>query len=186
MKKLLFVTSNGRKFSEAESILKEYGVIIEHRVARIGEVRAEDCETVARHAAEEAFSRFGKPLFVEDSGLFITSLGGFPGPYSAWVKSKLGNAGVLRLMKGVRDRRAVFVGAVAFRDGKRAKLFVGKCPGRIAEKETDQGGFGFDPIFIPEGHSKTFAQAPELKETLSHRALALRKLAFWLAKSKRD
>ncbi|MFH0818250.1 MAG: non-canonical purine NTP pyrophosphatase, partial [Candidatus Micrarchaeota archaeon] len=113
---LVFVTSNRHKFLEAESILKGYGVKIEHSSHTIPEERGDDCEAIAASAARAAYSKLKKPLFVEDSGLFIESLNGFPGAYSAWVYKKLGADGIRKLMTGTVKRGAKFVTAIAYAD----------------------------------------------------------------------
>lgn len=177
---LLFVTSNKHKFSEAERILKGHNVIVEHCPVEYSEIKSDDCTAVAFAGAEYCYRKVKKPLFVEDSGLFINKLNGFPGAYSSWVNGKIGIEGILKLMKGEKDRRAAFKAAVAYADGKGIKTFVGMCKGRIAEKAAGEGGFGYDPIFMPKGSSKTFSQNPMLKERVSHRRKALEKLAEYL------
>lgn len=178
--KLLFVTGNKNKFSEAESILKEYGVKIEHASKSIPEERGDDCEVIAAAAARSAYSEIRKPLFVEDSGLFIESLNGFPGPYSAWVFKRLGCEGILKLMTGTVKRDAQFVTAIGYADEDGVRTFIGRCPGRIAQKTKGSFGFAYDAIFIPEGEKKTFAEDEALKTRVSHRRRALEKLAEWL------
>lgn len=174
------MTSNRAKFHEAESILNSFGVKIIHKLVSYPEIRAAACGEVAAHAARELFEVLRKPLFVEDSGLFVRALNGFPGPFSGWFHRKLGCDGLLKLMRGVRDRRARFVSAVAFADEKGVRLFEGACDGLIARRPRGKGGFGFDPLFIPRGSTRTFAQDPALKQRVSHRARALKKFARWL------
>jgi len=170
---IFFATSNPHKFNEAEKIFSESAppefnlkrFIFTHR-----EIRSDDLEEIAREAAEAAFSQLKKPVFVEDTGLFINALNGFPGAYSAWVQQKIGNAGLLKLLDGEKKRSACFETALAFTtNGKDVIGFRGICEGRIAEKETGASGFGYDPIFIPAGHEQTFAENIELKNKLSHR-----------------
>lgn len=185
--KIFFVTSNQHKFSEAERILKAKGINIAHHPERVEEVRAEDCATVAREAAVCAYEKLKKPLFVEDSGLFIDALNGFPGVYSAFAFKRIGNEGLLKLMKGKeeKERSAKFVSCVAFAGEGKVKVFSGECLGSIAEEMKGKEGFGFDPVFIPERSGKTFAQDVELKEKVSHRKMALMKFAKWLKKESR-
>jgi len=176
---LCFATSNKHKFAEAKSILKAYGVKIDPLNLDIDEIRSESCRKVAEDAAERAFAASGKPLFVEDAGLFVDALGGFPGTFSAWAYGKIGNAGLLRLMAGRKNRRARFASAVAYRDSRAAKTFVGACEGKIAMRAAGKNGFGYDPIFIPSGHSRTFAQDAAMKQKVSHRRRALEAFARW-------
>lgn len=184
--KLRFVTSNKGKLEEAKSILKGYGVIIEPLNLDIEEARSESCAEVALRAADEAFARAKRPLFVEDSGLFVNALSGFPGAFSKWALGKIGNEGMLRLMQGRRDRRAKFTCALAYRDAKARKLFVGECAGKIALKMRGAGGFGYDPIFVPNGSQKTFAQDAALKARASHRRKALDKFAKWYSRKRKQ
>ncbi|MEM3031256.1 MAG: RdgB/HAM1 family non-canonical purine NTP pyrophosphatase, partial [Candidatus Micrarchaeia archaeon] len=177
MKPILFVTSNRHKFLEAESILNSFGVKIIHKLISYPEIRAAACEEVAAHSARVLFKALRRPLFVEDSGLFVRALNGFPGAFSGWFHRKLGCGGLLKLMRGVRDRRARFASAVAFADGKGVRLFEGACDGTIAGRERGRAGFGFDPVFIPRGSARTFAEDPALKHRVSHRARALEKFA---------
>jgi len=182
---ILFITSNRHKLHEAESILNSFGIKISHKLISYPEIRAEACREVAAHSARWLFRKLRRPLFVEDSGLFVRALNGFPGAYSGWFHRKLGCDGLLRLLKGVRDRRARFKSAIGFADGRSVRLFEGACDGFIAGGKRGKGGFGFDPIFIPHGSTRTFAQAPALKQRVSHRARALKKFAEWLKEKRR-
>ena len=178
MAEIAFVTSNEGKFREAESILNKMGVRIVRRSLRIEEKRSESISEVARQSALMAYAEFGKPLFVEDSGLFVQALDGFPGAYSAWVFSKIGNEGVLRLLEG-REGDAEFRACVAYADSGGVKTFEGLAAGHIAESARGNAGFGFDPIFVPSGSERTWAEEPALKED-SHRAKALERFGAWL------
>jgi XTP/dITP diphosphohydrolase len=173
---ILFATSNKNKVAEAAAVLKAHGVTVKHLRFEHREIRSESLEEIAREAVGAAYEATGRaggtgprPVFVEDSGLFIDALGGFPGPYSAWVQKKLGNAGILRLLEGVTGRAAVFKACIAYHDGKAVRVFHGECHGAIADAARGSSGFGYDPIFVPQGHSQTFAENIELKNNLSHR-----------------
>ncbi len=139
-------------------------------------------QDIARRAALGAFRLARKPLFVEDTGLFVASLRGFPGPYAAFVNRTLGPASIISLMKGVQRRDAEFVSAVAFCGSpSRVHVFVGKLRGEIAGTMRGSNGFGFDPIFLPEGSDRTLAEMSlEEKAAISHRTIALRALGAWL------
>jgi XTP/dITP diphosphohydrolase len=178
MEEIVFVTSNEGKFREAESILNKMGVRIVRRSLRIEEKRSESITEVARQSALMAYAELGKPLFVEDSGLFTQALDGFPGAYSAWVFSKIGNEGMLKLLEG-KGRGAEFRACVAYADPEGVKTFEGLATGNIAECGRGTAGFGFDPIFIPGDSGRTCAEEPSLKKD-SHRARALRKFGEWI------
>ena len=179
-----FVTGNSGKFTEAEKILKDFGVNIVHRNLRIEEIRSDSLLEVAKAAASTAFAKIKEPLFVEDSGLFIPKLNEFPGAYSAWVFQKLGNKGILRLAAG---SEAEFRACIAYANKEGIKTFSGSVRGTISEEIRGSSGFGYDPIFIPENTpgvrysgEKTFAEVPEMKTALSHRLRALEKLGKYL------
>jgi len=112
----------------------------------------------------------------------VRSLGGFPGTYASYVYKTIGPAGVLSLLSGKDDRCAEFVSAVAYAENPgRAKLFVGSLRGKLAKQPRGSGGFGFDPIFIPRGETRTLAELSlSEKCAVSHRAAALRALGIWL------
>jgi len=154
-------------------MLSKTGVTIEQLPFDHRELRSDSLEEIARDAVEEAYRRCGRPVFVEDSGLFVKGLGGFPGTYSGWVLKKIGVQGMLRLMSGMEERAAYFEACIAYHDGKKVSVFHGRCEGSIAEEASGDSGFGFDPIFVPEGYSQTFAQSIELKKELSHRYKSL-------------
>ncbi|HSB47724.1 MAG TPA: XTP/dITP diphosphatase [Candidatus Bilamarchaeum sp.] len=174
---MYFATSNKGKFAEAQKALSPLGIEITHFPFSHNEIRSDRLDDVAREAAEEAFRQCQEPVFVEDSGLFIKSLNGFPGTYSAWVLKKVGIPGILRLMGGSKDRSAYFEACIAYADANGIKLFHGRCEGTISEIPRGTGGFGYDPIFVPEGFEQTFAQNIELKNKLSHRYISLLELA---------
>jgi XTP/dITP diphosphohydrolase len=121
---------------------------------------------------------------LEDSGLFIEALNGFPGVYSAYVFQTIGQMGILRLMEGKRDRDARFESRIALSlpDGN-VELVSGTCTGTIPQTMRGSEGFGFDPVFIPEGDYRTFAEMSiEEKEVHSHRGKALAALRELLAR----
>ncbi|MCX8196056.1 MAG: XTP/dITP diphosphatase [Acidilobaceae archaeon] len=172
-KKVAIVTSNAAKGEEARRILERLGIEAEVVEMEKLEIQSESLEEIALRAARAAYEVLRRPLVVDDSGLFVEALNGFPGPYSSYVYKKIGVRGVLKLMEGVKDRRAYFKTALAYVSQGVERVHVGVVWGRIAEEARGSGGFGFDPIFIPEGHSRTFAEMePWEKDALSHRARA--------------
>jgi XTP/dITP diphosphohydrolase len=177
---VLFVTKNREKFRELAAILEQWGIELELTRLDLPELRADRIELVAREKARAAWQRVKKPVIVEDSGLFIRALGGFPGTFSSWCYEKIGNEGILKLMVGVDDRRAKFCSAIAYCAGGEVYLFVGTRWGQIAHRRKGRGGWGFDPIFIPQGHSTTYGQMSRAeKNRISHRFLAAKKFAQW-------
>ncbi len=175
--KLLFATGNEHKVREAREILGP-GVEVEQLKIDYPELQADDLETVAREGAQWVFDEVGKHVFVEDSGLFVDALNGFPGPYSAYVYGTLENEGILKLLEGVRERGASFRSVVAYCDGAEVSVHVGEVRGTISEERRGTEGFGYDPIFSPDG-DRTFAEAPGMKNEVSHRRRALGGFAEW-------
>ena len=178
-----FVTTNFHKFNEARRVLAEHGVVAALLRIEAIEVQDDDLEEIAEASVRDAVEKSGLPVLVEDAGLFIGVLKGFPGPYSSYVYRTLGTKGVLKLMEGIAKRNAYFCSVVAFYSPERAspKCFHGKVEGEITLKERGNQGFGFDPIFEPKGGvGKTFAEMTTTeKNRFSHRAQALRKFAAW-------
>jgi len=187
-KELLFITTNPHKVKEIKELAESESrnITIVHRTYQYPELQLDELEEVAKESAKYVQEKVASqtPFFIEDSGLFIHDLHGFPGPFSAFVFKKIGNEGILKLMAGKPDeeRKATFKTAVAFCEPDREApvIFVGTVEGRIADEIRGSGGFGFDPIFEFEG--KTFAEmSPEEKNKVSHRSRAFRKLLNYLS-----
>lgn len=176
---IYFATSNQHKFQEAKSIFVDLvpSLKIEHFYFKHNEIRSDNIEEIATESLSVAFAQLKKQVFVEDTGLFINALNGFPGTFSAWVLGKIGNIGILNLIKNEKDRTATFRTCIAFTDGYSIQTFIGECYGRISTKARGRNGFGYDSIFIPEGYNETFAENPEIKNKLSHRYLSISKFA---------
>lgn len=177
------VTGNIHKFHEARKVLAQHNIATAMLNIEAVEIQDNNLKKIAITSALDAARRSGLPIFVEDAGLFVKALKGFPGPYSSYVFRKLGTKGILKLMQNVNNRRAHFLSVVAFCGAEQTspKSFSGKVEGTIAHKEHGRQGFGFDPIFQPDTESgKTFAQmTTEEKNKYSHRSLAMRKFALW-------
>ena len=187
---IYFATSNQHKFNEAFDIASAYFresklVQLKRYPTKGAEIRSDSVEEIALESARNIYKKLKKPVFVEDTGLFIKSLNGFPGTYSGWVHNKIGTRGILSLLSGVSDRSAVFRTAIAFVSSQEASTFLGECPGTISFEERGDSGFAYDKIFIPSGFKHTFAQRIELKTKLSHRYKALMKF-FGFLRSKLD
>ena len=181
MRRIYFATSNKNKFNEASRILEKYGYELVLFSFEKKELQSTDLGEIALQSALIAYTYVNAPVVVEDSGLFIKALNGFPGPFSSYVYRTIGVRGVLKLMEGVTDRSAYFEAAVAIVMPPFERVFKGSVYGRIADSPQGTGGFGFDPIFIPENEDKTFAEmSVEEKNRYSHRARAFEKLGIWL------
>ena len=172
---LLFVSSNVHKFREAKKILNSFEIDVEFFKLTLEEIQSNSIRQIAIKKAQDAFSKCKKPLIIEDDGLHVNSLGGFPGPYSSYVQKTIGNQGILDLLK--KDRNAKFVSTITYCDKYCLKSFEGKLDGAISKFEKGTG-WGFDPIFIPKNLKKTFGELND-KNNFSHRYKALKKFSNW-------
>ena len=173
---IFFVTENVHKFNEARALLAKYEIATAMLRIKAAEIQDDELENIARTSALEASRKSGLPLIVEDAGLFIRALNGFPGPYSSYVYKTIGNKGILKLMEGMPDRSGQFRSAVAYCSRDRStKSFLGISDGNIAEEMRGSQGFGFDPIFEPSGSTgRTFAEMDtDEKNMFSHRSRVL-------------
>ena len=180
--RMWFATSNDHKFEEGRFILQELGIMLRRLPSKGQELQSSDPSEVAVHAAVETYRAFRKPLFVEDTGLFIDSLRGFPGTNASFVFQTLGLGGILKLMDGLDVRGAEFVSSVASYNGSsEPHVFTGRLKGSLALRPRGLGGFGFDPVFVPSGARRTLAQMTLAEKcAISHRASALRAFGRWL------
>ena len=176
--KLFFASSNENKFQEAERILSDLGVQINFYKTILEEIQSNDLNDIAEKKAINAYDLIQKPVIIEDDGLFINSLNGFPGPYSSYVYDTIGNKGIIRLLENIESRDAKFVAMIAYWNGNDdVQVFESSIPGKISSF-IEKGGWGYDPIFIPNGELKTYANVSD-KDRLSHRAASLKKFSDW-------
>jgi XTP/dITP diphosphohydrolase len=180
----IFVTTNEHKRREVQQIL---GVALEGADLDLPEIQAIDPAEVAAEKARAARKALGDtdlPVLVEDSGLMVDAWGGFPGALTKWVMQSVGNEGLLRMLDSGEDRsaRAVCVVALAEADG-RVRMFRGEVGGTVAESPRGEGGFGYDPVFVPEWSSMTYAEMGDGKNMDSHRARAFRAVKEWLERA---
>ena len=122
-------------------------------------------------------------MIIDDAGVFVDELKGFPGVYSRYVYDTISPNGLLKQMEGIGNRSASFkcVLGLLLEDGSTHK-FVGECHGNIIHEMRGEGGFGYDPVFIPEGYDKTFAElSQEDKNRVSHRGRAMQKLIAFIS-----
>ena len=136
---------------------------------------------VAKFGAKYASRKLNKSVIVEDAGLFIKSLNGFPGAYSSYVQDTLGNQGILKLMNNFDDRYAEFRSVIGYCAPKsEPKVFLGRVEGQIALEEKGNLGFAFDPLFYVEEEGKTFGElTTEEKNQFSHRRNSLQQFINW-------
>ena len=184
MKKIYFITGNKGKVLEAEKKFSTVDIEIVQKNICYPELQADKLEDVAGFGVKYIQKRFKEPFILEDAGLFINALNGFPGVYSAYIFHSIGCNGILKLLNGLdtKKRKACFRSVFAYgRANEKPKFFIGECLGKISNYKLGDHGFGYDPIFIPNGDTRTFAQMEtNEKNSYSHRGKSLEKLAAFL------
>lgn len=187
--KIIFATNNAHKLSEVQAVLGEGFTLVTPRQCGITEEIPEEQETLEGNASQKAryiHDRTGENCFADDTGLEVAALGGAPGVHSARYATDghdfaANNRLLLRNLEGKSDRRARFRTVISLILNGEEHLFEGVVEGRIIDHEAGQEGFGYDPLFIPDGCERTFAEmSPEEKNAVSHRGRAVRKLAEYL------
>ncbi|MEM3672990.1 MAG: XTP/dITP diphosphatase [Candidatus Bathyarchaeia archaeon] len=180
---IFFATNNINKFNEARKVLAEYSIAVGMLRVKAYEIQSDSLEEIAKASAQQAFEKCHLPIIVEDAGLFIEALNGFPGPYASFVYKTIGNKGLLKLMENVKNRKAKFQSVIAYLSAELESplCFKSEVTGEVTtEIRKGESGFGFDPIFKPENSDKTFSEMDIVeKNKHSHRAKALRKFAEW-------
>ena len=189
-RKLVFATNNAHKLDEISAFLGEKVELLSLKDINCHADIPETADTLEGNAmlkAEYIFENYGLDCFADDTGLEVEALNGAPGVYSArYAGGEEHNAEanmqkLLQNMQGVQNRKAQFRTAICLiLDGKK-HLFEGIVKGEIIKEKRGSSGFGYDPIFVPEGYTKTFAEmGNETKNKISHRALAVEKLCRFL------
>ena len=186
MKKIIFATNNRHKLEEVTAILNEKVKIVSLSDIGCTDDIPETAETLEENAVLKATyvsERFHLDCFADDTGLEIEALEGRPGVYSARYAGEPSNSvnnmlKVLKEMEGQTNRSARFRTVISYIENGISHYFEGIINGQIAYEPKGNAGFGYDPIFIPEGYTKSFAElSPEIKNSISHRALAVKKFA---------
>jgi len=178
--KIYFATGNKGKVKHASKILGD-----DFKVKRVEvdvtEPSIDSIEEIAEAKVRQAREKADIPdeglLIADDSGLFVDSLNGFPGPQTSFFDEKVGKEKLLNLIEN--DNSASFRAAVAIDLGNDTKVFTGEASGQIVEPRGKEG-FGYDPLFLPEGNDKTWAEDSSFKDEHSHRKEALEKLRDYI------
>lgn len=189
MKQIVFATNNDHKLEEVRAILSnKYDILslkeigCEEEIEETGTTLEANALIKARYMKE----RYGYDCFADDTGLEVEALNGAPGVYSARYageeKSSMANMKrLLSELEGVENRNARFRTVIAWIDDKGEWLHEGEVCGTIVDALRGSKGFGYDPIFVPEGFDRTFAElSAETKNAISHRGRAVQKLVEWL------
>lgn len=187
--RIVFATNNAHKLAEVQAVLGPDYELVTPRDCGVTEEIPETQPTLEGNASQKAHylhARTGLDCFADDTGLEVAALGGAPGVRSARYATDghdfaANNRLLLANLAGASDRRARFRTVVSLLRGGEERLFEGIVEGRIVERERGGEGFGYDPLFVPDGFDRTFAEmSAEEKNAVSHRARAVRKLADYL------
>lgn len=179
MRKVQLITSNLGKLEEFRAALEPLGFEVAHLPLDVEEVQADTLEEVVADCMRQVRERRVKDFVLDDSGLFVDALKGFPGVYSSYALRTLGCEGLLKLLAGVEDRSARFECCIGCSlEGREEIVLKESCEGRIIGTIRGRGGFGFDPIFAADSEERTFAEMPLAEKNLiSHRGKAIKSLA---------
>lgn len=191
MMELVFATNNPNKLNELQEMLgKEFRLLGLKEIGCYDEI-PEDQPTLEGNARQKAFyifDKYGFSCFADDTGLEIEALNGEPGVYSARYAgpekdSRANMDKVLQKMAKINNRKARFRTVISLVIDGKEKQFEGVAEGEIIREKRGAEGFGYDPVFLPAGHSRTFAEMPlEEKNEISHRGKAVQKLVHYLKK----
>lgn len=174
---ILLATSNEHKAHELQLLLDRP---VQRVKLDLPEIQAVDVREVIEAKAREAYRLVGKPVFVEDTGLAFVAWNGLPGALVRWFLERVGNAGICQMLEGYEQRTASAETCIGYFDGAHCFVFSGVVTGQIVHTPRGSGGFGWDPIFMPEGWGKTFAEMAGEKNVVSMRKLAVLKLKAFL------
>ena len=180
---LKVVTSNDGKIKEFKQAFEKTHVFPTKISVPYPEVQASSLEEVVDFGLDNLKDKIQPPFIIDDAGVFADGLEGFPGVYSRYVYDTIGLQGILKQMENLENRQGSFkcVLGLLLENGDKYK-FVGECKGTIINEMRGDNGFGYDPIFIPEGHDMTFAELPpEAKNEISHRGRAMQKLIKFIS-----
>lgn len=186
---LHIITSNEGKFREIKQMISPLNYEVRKETISYPEIQADTLrevveygmEWILKNRKEEWMDHPDNGFLIDDSGLFIDALNGFPGVYSKFVFFTIGNHGILKLLEGESLRKAEFRTALMFHFQGKNHYFEGKCTGRISKEIRGTGGFGYDPIFIPDGEDKTFGEMERVeKNRFSHRGEAMERFVEFL------
>ena len=193
MTEIIFATNNAHKLAEVQAVLGDGFRLVTPRECGITEEIPETQPTLEGNASQKAhylYDRTGRDCFADDTGLEVCALDGAPGVHSARYATdghdfEANNRLLLKNLEGITDRRARFRTVISLILNGKEYLFEGIVEGRIAEQSSGVEGFGYDPLFIPDGFEKTFAEmTADEKNEISHRGRAVRLLVEFLTDSR--
>ena len=158
MTKIILVTGNMKKLVSARQFLEPHGIEVDNVKMDTTEIQSDSIEEIAAFSAKEASDKLKCDVLKNDTGFFIEALNGFPGAYTHQVMEAIGTDGILKLMRGEKNRKAYYREAFAYCEyGKEPVVFTSITKGRLATRKSGKYGLRIDPIFIPDGYTKTMA-----------------------------
>ncbi len=179
LKNVKFVTGNPNKVREAQEIL---GVDLEQvDLPDLHEIQTYQVEVIVEQKVRQAYEALKCPVMVEDSGLVFAAWNGLPGALVKWFEVTTGCEGMVKMLETFSDKTAFAQCYVGLHDGKDVKIAKGEVQGRVADQLRGSNGFGWDVLFIPDGHDRTYAQMQaQEKNAISHRKRAFEALKAML------
>lgn len=172
--RLCLITGNAGKAREFEQLL---GQPIDHQKLSLVEPQALDVHAVSEQKAAQAYAILGRPVLVDDTALVVEEWNGLPGALIAWFLDSVGCEGLLAMAQSLKNRTATVTTALGYADENGVRVFTGTVRGKLPTEPRGEEGFGYDPIFIPDGAGKTFAEmTAEEKNQISMRKLAVDEL----------
>lgn len=182
-KEIFFVTNSPGKVNEAREIL---GKAFTLKLVKLDldEIQTVDGKKVVSKKVKEAFGVLKQPVLVEDTSLYFEAWNGLPGALARWFLDTVGCKGICKMMARERNRKAYAESAIAFYDGKKIKMVSARAKGIVPREPRGEHGFGWDPIFIPKGFEKAYAEMTmKEKNQISMRKAALEKLKKYLVRN---
>ena len=175
LQNIKFVTGNPNKVREAGEIL---GVALEQvNFPELHEIQTHDLADIIEDKTRQAYKAVNAPVLVEDSGLLFSAWNGLPGALVKWFETTVGCDGLLKMLEPFDNREAFALCYVGYHDGKAIKTAKGMVKGRVADQLQGSNGFGWDTLFIPDGHDRTYAEmTAQEKNSISHRKRAFEAL----------
>lgn len=175
---ITLITGNQHK---ADQLGKYLDVPIDHEKIDLDEIQSMDLNEIVAHKLKEAYRKLKSPVIVDDVALSFDALNGLPGPFTKFFENQLGLDGMCKLMSHYDDKSTQTTVSIGYYDGEHMEIFTGTVVGTISDSPQGSGGFGFDPILIPNGYSQTRAEMNEEDyDATSPRKFALGKLEKYL------
>ena len=174
---ILLATGNEHKIREFQQLLDRP---VQPIKVVLAEIQAVEVKAVIEAKVREAYQLVGKPVFVEDTGLAFAAWNGLPGALIRWFLDRVGNEGLCQMLQSYEQTAATAETCIGYFDGNECHIFRGVVTGQIVRTPRGSGGFGWDPIFVPDGWEKTFAEMTEEKNLISMRKLAVAQLKAFL------